>query len=145
MSDAGASGSSESQVVYPPKPGDTLVFENERVRVWSMTLPPRGMYDYHQHFHDHLVLWPEAGRAEAQILGDEGWFLQQTAEPGYVGFKTVGSSGPLTPHRIRNLEDHAVTHYIVEFISEPSPSEAELPVVTNDRGSAIDTRTGQNY
>lgn len=125
---------------YPPTPGDTLVFENDRVRVWSMTLPPHGMFDYHQHFHDHVILWPDAGRAEAQILGDDDWYISQTAEPGFVLFKTVGSSGPLTPHRIRNLEDHAVTHYIIELISEDSPSEVELPGVTNERGHAIDSR-----
>lgn len=145
MSDVAATDSSETETAYTSNPGDTLVFENERVRVWSMTLPPHGMYDYHQHFHDHFIIWPDPGRAEAQILGDEGWFLQQTAQAGYVGFKTVGSSGPLTPHRIRNLEDREITHYIVELISEPSPSEVEMPVVPNGRGTAIDSRTGQNF
>ncbi|MEV5297235.1 hypothetical protein [Amycolatopsis methanolica] len=62
-----------------------------------------------------------------------------------MAFKTVGSGGPLTPHRIRNLEDHAVTHYIVELISEPSPSRVELPSETNDRGSAVDVRTGEPF
>ncbi|WP_116100950.1 hypothetical protein [Amycolatopsis thermalba] len=130
---------------YTPNPGDTLVFENDRVRVWSMTLPPRGMYDWHQHHHDHLIIWPDPGRAAAQRLGEEEWPVRQTAEAGYVAFKTVGSGGPLTPHRIRNLEDHAVTHYIVELISEPSPSPVELPSETNDRGSAVDVRTGEPF
>lgn len=133
------------ETTYTSHPGDTLVFENERVRVWSMTLPPHGMYDFHQHHHDHLILWPDAGRAEAQNLGDDDWPLEQTAERGYVGFKTVGSSGPLVPHRIRNLEDYEVTHYIVELIGEPSPSEQALPVMTNDRGFAIDSRTGEAF
>jgi hypothetical protein len=125
---------------YPATPGDTLVFENDRVRVWSMTLPPHGMFDFHQHFHDHVILWPDAGRAEAQELGDPEWSISQTAEAGFVAFKAVGSSGPLAPHRIRNLEDRPVTHYIVELISEPSPSAEPLPTVTNDRGSQVDAR-----
>src|SRR5690349_24000436 len=116
---------------YPSSPGDTLVFENDRVRVWSMTLEANGgMFDFHQHHHDHLILWPDAGRAEAQELDDPDWSISQTARPGFVAFKTVGSSGPLTPHRIRNLEDHPVTHYIVELMSEPSPSTEPLPSVT---------------
>lgn len=120
---------------YPPTPGDTLIFENERVRVWSMTLAANGgMFDFHQHHHDHLVIWPTPGRAEAQELGDSDWTIEQTAEEGFCMFKTVGSGGPLKPHRIRNLEDHPVTHYIVEFISEPSPSDGPLPGVTNGRG-----------
>ena len=130
--------------VYPPTPGDTLVFENDRVRVWSMTLPAHGMFDYHQHFHDHVIVWPDAGRAQAQILGDDDWNISQTAEPGFVLFKTVGSTGPLPPHRIRSLEDHPVTHYIIELISETSPSEVELPSVSNGRGSAVDIRDGMS-
>lgn len=139
-----ARGSEDSEPAGAAGPGDTLVFANDRVRVWSMTLPPHGLYDFHQHHHDHLILWPDAGRVEAQLLGDEDWPLRQTAERGYVAFKTVGSAGPLPPHRIRNLEDHETTHFIVELLDE-SPSDRELPVATNGRGSAIDSRTGLAY
>lgn len=126
---------------FPATPGDTLVFENDRVRVWSMTLQPNGgMFDFHQHHHDHLILWPQPGRAEAQELGDEEWSISQVAEPGFCFFKTVGSSGPMTPHRIRNLEDHAVTHYIVELVSEPSPSLTAQPAEANDRGHTSNPR-----
>lgn len=118
---------------YPPTPGDTLIFENDRVRVWTMTLPPGGMFDFHQHHHDHVIIWPDAGKAEAQVLGTDEW-RGQDADAGFVLFKTVGSTQPLTPHRIRSLEDHPVTHYIVELISETSPSLVELPEVINDRG-----------
>lgn len=128
---------------YPPTPGDTLVFENDRVRVWSMTLAANGgMFDFHQHHHDHLILWPDAGRAEAQQLGDEEWTVRQDAQPGFCLFKTVGSESPLPPHRIRNLEDHPVTHYIIELISEPSPSATALPAETNDRGFTSDPLMG---
>lgn len=124
-----------SDETYPPTPGDTLIFENDRVRVWSMTLAANGgMFDFHQHHYDHLVIWPSPGRAEAQELGDNDWTIEQVAQEGFCMFKTVGSGGPLKPHRIRNLEDHPVTHYIVELISEPSPSPGPLPGVTNDRG-----------
>lgn len=125
----------------PPTPGDRLIFENDRVRVWSMTLPAHGMFDYHQHFHDHVVIWPKAGHAEAQELGDPEWSITQTADEGFVLFKTVGSSGPLTPHRIRNLDDYPNTHYVIELVSETSPSSVALPSVTNDRGSQTDARS----
>lgn len=118
----------------PPTPGDTLLFENDRVRVWSMTLEPKGMFDFHQHHLDHVIIWPDAGRVQGQDLGEEDWGISQTAEPGFVLYKTVGRDAPLVPHRVRNLEDHAVTHYIIELI-EPSPSAVELPWVHNGRGS----------
>lgn len=118
----------------PPTPGDTLLFENDRVRVWSMTLEPLGTFDFHQHHHDHVVVWPDAGRAQGQDLGDDDWGISQVADPGFVLYKTVGRSRPLTPHRIRNLENRRVTHYIVELLDE-SPSGVELPWAHNDRGS----------
>lgn len=127
-----------------PAPGDTLLFANERVRVWSMTLPPGQLYDYHQHHHDHVILWPAAGSSEAQALGDDDWYLEQEAEAGYVAFKTVGSDQPLTPHRIRNRGAEATTHYVVELLGT-SPSPQELPAQTNGRGRSVDTRTGQDY
>ncbi|RJQ82469.1 cupin domain-containing protein [Amycolatopsis panacis] len=120
---------------FPTAPGDELVFENDRVRVWSMTLAANGgIYDFHQHEHDHVILWPDAGRAEAMQYGDDDWTISQVAERGFTMFKTVGSGGPMVPHRIRNLEDHPVTHYIIELISEPSPSPVTLPTESNGRG-----------
>lgn len=120
---------------FPTAPGDELVFENDRVRVWAMNLAANGgIYDFHQHQHDHLILWPHAGRAEAMEYGDDTWTISQVAEPGFVMFKTVGTGGPMAPHRIRNLEDHPVTHYVIELISEPSPSDKTLPTESNGRG-----------
>ncbi|WP_432991983.1 hypothetical protein [Dactylosporangium sp. CA-233914] len=120
---------------FPTAPGDTLIFENERVRVWTMTLAANGgIYDFHQHEHDHVIIWPDAGRARAMQYGDADWTVSQVAEPGFVMFKTVGSGGPMVPHRIQNLEDRPVTHYIIELISEPSPSPSTLPTESNDRG-----------
>lgn len=125
---------------YPSAPGTTLLFENDRVRVWSMTIEPRGMFDFHQHHHDHVVIWPDRGRSQGQNLGDDEWGITQNAEKGFVLYKTVGRAEPLTPHRIRNLEDFPTTHYIVELI-EPSPSTVELPWEHNSRGMWIDERS----
>lgn len=124
----------EKAPAVPTAPGDTLLFENDRVRVWSMTLGPNGgMFDFHAHHHDHVIIWPDPGRAQGQTYGDEDWGITQTAEAGFVMFKTVGSQKPLTPHRIRNIGDQPVTHFIVELL-DPSPSETELPWETNERG-----------
>jgi hypothetical protein len=51
-------------------------------------------------------------------------------------FKTVGSSGPIAPHRIRNLEDFAVTHFVIELL-DVSASTTELPAERNDRGHHV--------
>jgi hypothetical protein len=125
---------------FPTTPGDELVFENDRVRVWAMNLEAGGMFDFHEHQHDHLILWPDAGRAEAQEHGQDDWPIVQHAERGFVFFKTVGRGGPLPPHRIRNLEDHPVTHYIIELIGEESPLEGRRSE-THGRGTTTRAHT----
>lgn len=120
-------------MTYPEAPGDTLIFETDRVRVWSMTLAPGQMFDFHQHHHDHVVLWPDAGTAQAQELGDPEWGLVQEARPGFVLYRTVGHTEPLRPHRIRNTGEQTVTHYVIELLDR-SPSPDTLPWIFNDRG-----------
>ncbi|MDV3124134.1 hypothetical protein M1247_04355 [Mycobacterium sp. 21AC1] len=120
---------------YPTDPGDELVFENDRIRVWAMNLGPGEAIFYHSHQHDHLILWPTAGRARSQDIDDEeDWQHVQNAEKNFAFFKTVGHTTGLTPHRLKNLEDYPVTHYIIELISERSPSAVELPAETNGKG-----------
>jgi hypothetical protein len=43
----------------------------------------------------------------------------------------------LRPHRVRNLQNRKVTHYIVELLDR-SPINSELPMEANDRGSYSD-------
>ncbi|MFI5613716.1 hypothetical protein [Amycolatopsis sp. NPDC051903] len=127
-----------TQREFSPNPGDTLLFENERVRVWSMTLGAREAFTFHQHHHDHLILWPWAGEVQGQQYtpaeaGRDVWGLAQRAEPGFAMFKTVGTDRPLTPHRVRNLRDEPVEHFVIELL-EPSPSATEQPWQHNGRG-----------
>ena len=125
---------------FSSAPGNELIFENDRVRVWEMTLPPDGMCEFHQHHHDHLVLWPEPGRAQGQDYGSDEWSVTQNAERGFAFFRTVGRSGPIHPHRLRNLESHAVSHYIIELL-DPSPSDGPLPHERNHRGTTTRPHT----
>lgn len=115
-------------------PGDELVFANDRVRVWAMNLGPGEAIFFHAHQHDHLILWPQAGRARAHDIDEEDWVHVQDAQKNFAFFKTVGRGKALKPHRLLNLEDHPVTHYIIELISEESPSEVERPAESNGRG-----------
>lgn len=116
----------------PTDPGDELIFANDRMRVWAMNLEPGQSIFYHSHQQDHLILWPTAGRARVMEIDDEQeWQHVQDSEAGFALFKTVGRDG-LKPHRLRNEEDHAVTHYIVELVGT-SASETEQTAVTNGR------------
>ncbi|CDR01312.1 hypothetical protein [Streptomyces iranensis] len=128
----------EANTRYTDAPGDTLLFENDRVRVWSMTLAP-GQPDeppFHQHHHDHVIIWPVSGRSQGQELGHDEWGIVQNAEPGFVLYRTVGQNGPINPHRIRNVGEEGNTHYVIELL-EKSPSAEPEPWVSNDRGEFI--------
>ena len=124
-----------SAETYPTDPGDELIFANDRVRVWAMNLGPGESIFFHEHQHDHLILWPQAGRARAHDVGEEDWAHVQDAQRNFAFFKTVGRGNRLAPHRLKNLEDHSVTHYIIELVSEESPSEVELPAESNGKGT----------
>jgi len=126
---------------HQPNPGDTLLFENERVRVWSMTVEPGSHGDYHSHQHDHVLIWPVEGRSMGQLLGQEAPTRVQNARPGFVAFKTVGREHGLHPHRLHNLEGYATTHYIVELL-DASPSPGEQNYEFNDRGEMYDQAAG---
>ena len=57
----------------------------------------------------------------------------QNAERNYAFFKTVGRQGGLKPHSLKNLEDHPVTHYIIELVGE-SATEEPGPGQSNGKG-----------
>ena len=42
--------------------GDTLLFENDRVRVWSLTLQPGEESAVHEHPHDYVMVCIEGDR-----------------------------------------------------------------------------------
>ena len=117
----------------PTDPGDELVFANDRIRVWAMNLEPGESIFYHSHQHDHLILWPTPGRARAMDYDEEDWPHGQDAQKNFAFFKTVGRQGGLKPHRLLNLEDHPVTHYIIELVGL-SVSDTEQVAESNGKG-----------
>jgi len=130
---------------YQPNPGETLLFENERVRVWSMTVEPGNAGLWHSHQHDHVLIWPWDGKSRGQMWGEDQPSVTQNAQESFVVFKAVGKGG-LHPHRLHNVDAATKTHFIVELL-EPSPYDEEQPYVHNGRGEtyvdadhAADTR-----
>jgi len=123
-----------SESPYSNAVGSTVLFQNDRVRVWEMILQPGEHCEFHEHHHDHVILYAQTATMRGQELGDEDWGIVQDTEPGFVLYRTVGSGGPLEPHRLKNLSEVPVTHYIVELL-EPSPSPTSQPWQHNDRGA----------
>ena len=120
----------------PTDPGDELVFANDRIRVWAMNLEPGQAIFYHSHQYDHLIFWPNPGKAVSMEYDEEQEFAHvQNADKNYAFFKTVGRNGGLKPHRLKNLEDHPVTHYIIELVGESATDEPG-PAQSNGKGES---------
>jgi hypothetical protein len=108
------------------KVGTTVLFENDRVRVWEMTLDPGETCDLHRHCHDYLMIYPDAalGRSSSRSR-------LERVEAGLVAFATVGAEG-LPPHQITNAGERRSTHYVVELLG-PSAAATAQPLDHNGR------------
>ena len=106
--------------------GTSVLFENDRVRVWEMTLQPGETCAPHQHRNDYLMLYPEPalGRSTSRSQVER-------LEAGFVGFAAVGKQG-LPPHQITNLGPEPATHYIIELLG-PSVAATAQPPAHNGR------------
>lgn len=112
--------------------GTELLFENDRLRVWDMTLEPGAASEVHEHLQDYLFVYVTAdNRLEVREEGREPW--QRSFEDGYVQHTVVGKGG-LVPHQLANVGRTAHRQILVEFLRE---SEADEPLEpeTNGRSS----------
>jgi hypothetical protein len=110
--------------------GTTLLFENDRVRVWEMTLAPGQTCAPHRHGHDYLMMYPVPARMASGPPGQE---VVQHLMAGMVAYRAVGAAG-LAPHTITNVGDSESTHFIVELLG-PSSTATPGPPEHNGRGT----------
>lgn len=63
-----ASGPLAIEGTVPGQPGDpgTLLFENERVRVWELVMKPGEVCNWHVHAYDHLLVVFDGACVEAR-------------------------------------------------------------------------------
>ncbi|MBO0684182.1 MAG: hypothetical protein J2P45_13560 [Candidatus Dormibacteraeota bacterium] len=106
--------------------GTNVLFENDRVRVWEMTLQPGETCAPHRHRNDYLMLYPEPalGRSTSRSQVER-------VEAGFVAFAAVGRQG-LPPHQITNLAPAPARHYIIELLG-PSVADSAQPPAHNGR------------
>ena len=106
--------------------GTSVLFENDRVRVWEMTLDPGETCASHRHHHDYLMIYPDGalGRSSSRSR-------LERVEAGLVAFATVGAEG-LPPHQITNAGQRRSTHYVVELLG-PSAAATAQPLAHNGR------------
>jgi quercetin dioxygenase-like cupin family protein len=68
---------------------DRVVFENERVRIWEMSLEPGESSDFHEHTLDYLLCVIEGESVDADFEG--GKSIQIPVQPGTTIFVPKGN------------------------------------------------------
>ena len=68
---------------------DRVVFENERVRIWEMSLEPGEASDFHEHTLDYLLCIIEGESVDADFEG--GSSIQIPVQPGTTIFVPKGN------------------------------------------------------
>lgn len=118
--------------------GTTVLFENDRVRVWEMVLAPGETCQPHRHHNDYLMIY--AAPAVIRATLDDGRPVAQHLDAGMVAYRAVGQSG-LGPHAITNLDTAESRHFIVELLGG-NASQDPQPPEHNSRGKTELLGTG---
>jgi hypothetical protein len=68
--------------------GSTVIYEDDRVRVWNFTLAPGEMTSMHRHDHDYhfVAIQP----TQLEVWGEDGKVLFDFRAEGTLGFKVAG-------------------------------------------------------
>ena len=114
------------------EPGSELLFENDRLRVWALTLDPGETCTMHRHVHDYAFVYADRSRMQ-------GWFPESAetiplhVDKGFVFYQQVGSAGG-APHCLTNVGTEVSTHYIFELLGA---SAGAVPGDREDNGRYI--------
>ncbi|HEX4213625.1 MAG TPA: cupin domain-containing protein [Candidatus Dormibacteraeota bacterium] len=74
--------------------GQRVVYEDERVRVWEVSLEPGEQQPLHRHLNPYLVIAVEGGRNVIENV--DGGRREVVEEPGGVVFREAGEVHTLT-------------------------------------------------
>jgi quercetin dioxygenase-like cupin family protein len=96
--------------------GDRILFENEHIRVWSVSLAPGGRQPWHQHLLPYLIVPLTEGRNEMHFA--DGRIKQTDEHPGEALWREPG-----IPHELRNVSDWPYKNVLIE-IKTPAPAGA---------------------
>jgi hypothetical protein len=107
----------------------SVLFENERIRVWEMALDPGQASDWHAHAHDYVFVNLSPARVSLKMNDSEP--VQLALEQGFTQYVAVGSEGQAR-HQLVNTGNTPVRQVLIEFLGPGEASEAREPE-NNDR------------
>ncbi len=94
--------------------GTTLLLENDRVRVWDITLAPGERIPFHRHRTTYFYRCESGGRWRLRML--EGEVIHGEDEPGRVTYHDLGP-GEVLVHELTNVGDAVLRYTTVELVS----------------------------
>jgi beta-alanine degradation protein BauB len=106
--------------------GTELLFENDRLRVWSLVLEPGQEAPRHHHQHDYLFITTAPGRFTVLQDGADG--DTSACDAGLVEYREVG---PGLHHGLRNSGSSTYREIIVEL---KGPSRSPTTREPQDNG-----------
>ena len=109
-----------------PCVGTVLLSENERSRVWMITLKPGERIGFHRHVLDYFWTSVNGGRGRQHVMG--GTTVEYEYIPGETRHETYGA-GEFKVHDLENIGDKDMTFMTVEFVNsanKPMPLPTEV-------------------
>ncbi|CAI7788073.1 unnamed protein product [Closterium sp. NIES-53] len=118
------------------EPLHKIVFSNDRVRVFSATIPAGAETLFHRHACNTYFIAVSGGGYRKQIYGQE-WL--DTALPSRVGFCANYTTHPEI-HRVISLQNNPEPMYIVAVEAFPSQPGPEAPAAVTDSAGVSEPR-----
>ncbi|MGH2406471.1 MAG: hypothetical protein ACRDF7_00140 [Candidatus Limnocylindrales bacterium] len=97
----------------PNAVGTRLLFENERVRVWALEVPPGGSWGPHEHGSAYVTVVAE-GSEIASVMADGHVEVAFDAQVDHVDWHEQPSERRV--HTLENRGDRRYKNFIVELL-----------------------------
>jgi len=104
-----------------------LLFENDRLRVWEMSLAPGMSSEWHSHLNDYAFLNLLPCVVELRQAGNPPH--SRTLAEGFVEYVAVGPNGQLA-HQLANAGDTPLKQILFELLG-PSASSSPTQIQNN--------------
>lgn len=98
--------------------GTKVMFENERVRVWDLSLAPGESLEKHIHRNDYFFIVESGGLIRFANPDDQADYQDVQFEDDQVTFREVGASGKID-NRLTNVGTKRHRNYVIELKGSP--------------------------
>jgi quercetin dioxygenase-like cupin family protein len=115
-----------------PCVGNALLSENDKVRVWMISLKPGERIGFHRHVLDYFWTAVSGGHGRQHLM--DGSTVEYTYAPGETRHETYGA-GQYKVHDLTNLGDKEMVFMTIEFLASankplPVPDDVRIAMPT---------------